>query len=160
MFGNHKVNQIDHTSLEIAKAIWELFQISYQVEAELLALSVFPPLSRRVESIRECGSDFLGVKEDEKLIAAIEISKQEDALLINSLVVNPNYFRQGLATALVQQVLEDNASGIVRVCTATKNLRALSFYKKLGFVESGCFSCCDDIERVELKKTLRLSKPS
>jgi ribosomal protein S18 acetylase RimI-like enzyme len=154
MLVNHSVEKLDHTSPEVAETIWQLFQLAYRVEADLLGVSSFPPLKRSRESIGNSDAEFLGVWEGKVVIAAIEISRLEDTMLIDSLVVNPEYFRQGLAKALFKQVLKNKPGEEIRVYTADKNLHALSLYKKLGFVESGNLGSTDSIDRIELKRSV------
>ncbi|MBM88504.1 MAG: GNAT family N-acetyltransferase [Gammaproteobacteria bacterium] len=150
MFVNYFVEKLDHTSSEVAKKIWELFQLGYQVEADLLQIRQFPPLERSCANIGMNDSEFFGIWVHKVLIASIEISKVETTLLIDSLVVNPEYFRQGFATALLTQVLNKFSCEEFRVNTAAKNVHALALYKKVGFVESGSQVYRDSIECIEL----------
>ena len=45
------IKQINNTNVSISYKIYNLFQLSYKKEADILKVTNFPPLSRRVDDI-------------------------------------------------------------------------------------------------------------
>ncbi|MCA9838380.1 MAG: GNAT family N-acetyltransferase [Trueperaceae bacterium] len=117
-----------------AAAIYELMQASYKEEARLLGLSEFYPLRRTAKDIARSSNRFLGLLGEKELRALCELEQVgERSLVIASLVVHPDAFRQGLASRLINYVLEYEPFDHLEVSTAEKNLPATQLYQKLGF---------------------------
>ncbi|MCP5047578.1 MAG: GNAT family N-acetyltransferase [bacterium] len=117
-----------------AGQIYGLFQASYPIEAELMGVTDFPPLNRGVKDILNSSTRFFGSVQGNTLVAAIEIDQIEDRKFnIDSLVVSPGCFRQGLGSRLLSWTLEELAWQAVTVSTASANIPAIRLYQKLGF---------------------------
>ena len=137
--------RLDHSRFEVAQQIWDLMQRSYRVEAELIAADDFPPLRRSVKNIQASAASFVAVTEAGLPIAVAELGTWEGAagegkplavyLSIESFVVSPDRFRQGVGAALLQAILAREASGRVVVDTALSNRPGISFYQSNGFVQ-------------------------
>jgi ribosomal protein S18 acetylase RimI-like enzyme len=54
---------------------------------------------------------------------------------VASLVVTPQFQRQGIGAALMGSVVATHGSGAITVQTGVKNLPALSLYARAGFTE-------------------------
>ncbi|WOH36376.1 N-acetyltransferase [Thalassotalea fonticola] len=129
------IQKLDNFNKEIAKQIFTVFQNSYKVEAQLIGTLDFPPLLRSAKDIENSKTLFYGFFENECLAAIIEIAIEDKRLEINSLTVDPSYFRKGIANQLISHILEviDFSEAIVE--TAVANIPAINLYKKHGFVE-------------------------
>lgn len=124
-----------------APQIHRLFQRDYAVEAKLINVRDFPPLLRSCREIQEAKSEFFGIRSEAELRAG--------------LVVDPDYFRLGLACLLLEHVMSVFPDRALRVETATANLPAMALYASLGFVERGEYAKTDGLRmsRLEMKRT-------
>jgi ribosomal protein S18 acetylase RimI-like enzyme len=97
----------------------------------------FPPLECKVEEVQMTDEAFLAAFISEELVGAASVWPDPEGLGMNiaSLVVAPQFQRQGIGTALMASVLATHGSGEVTVQTGAKNLPALSLYARAGFVE-------------------------
>ncbi len=135
------------------KSIVRLFRRSYRVEADILGLDDFPPLRRSVEDFQVCGHEFVGAFADDQLAAAVELSwTTPSCLSLDSLVVDPDFFRRGLARSLIQEVLAAKAWEKVVVETAVGNEPAINLYSSLGFRETNRFWVTKTIEKVAFER--------
>jgi ribosomal protein S18 acetylase RimI-like enzyme len=129
------ISILDHENQLIAEKIYSVFQVSYAVEAELLGAVDFPPLKRSVNDFLKSKTSFFGYFRGEKVIAIIEIEPFPSVFHICSLVVDPDYFRQGIAKELLSfsfKLLENNT---ITVETGLANNPAIQLYKSFGFQE-------------------------
>ena len=63
-------------------------------------------------------------------------------ILIQDILVYPNYQRQGIGTALLRAVL-DRYSDVRQVQLATDNTpKTIAFYRSLGFLDFSEIGCC------------------
>ena len=129
------IKKLDNSNEEVADQIFTIFQNSYKIEAQLIGVIDFPPLLRSAKAIEDTKALFYGFSENECLAAIIEVVIEDKHLKIDSLTVDPNYFRKGIANKLISYVLEiiDFSDAIVE--TAVVNIPAINLYKKHGFVE-------------------------
>ena len=93
---------------------------------------------------------FYGFREGECLAAVIEVDIGDKRLEIDSLTVEPKYFRQGLADKLLRYVLEAFEFTKAVVETAVLNEPAVNLYKKHGFVEFKRWTPSHGIEKLAL----------
>ncbi len=130
------ISKLDHTSVETAEHIRAVFQLSYAVEAKLLKAENFPPLKRKLNEFVASETIFYGYRKTEFLAAVIEIKERDNSIHIQSLVVDPAYFRKGLASELIQYVLQNHPSEIVTVETGLANEPAKQLYRSFGFTDT------------------------
>ncbi|QZY86279.1 GNAT family N-acetyltransferase [Exiguobacterium acetylicum] len=113
----------DHASL------LEVQRRAYQIEAALLNATDFPPLRETIDEIDvEAPIGFVYVIDDD-MVGAVTINDGT----ITRLVVDPPYFRQGIAQSLLHHVMERHHTR--HVMTGARNLPALSLYTRFGFTE-------------------------
>lgn len=129
------IKMLDHCSEDVAMQIHDIFQESYQVEAELVGAKEFPPLQRGVPHIRAAKSNFLGLWIASELAAVIEYTYGGAQLSIDSLVVRPQYFRRGLASQLLQSLLSRHYWHTADVETAADNIPAIALYERIEKVQ-------------------------
>ena len=129
------IAKLDNQNIKTSKKIRSVFQASYAVEAKILKAVEFPPLKRTLEEFLSSQNDFFGFWKNEALAAVIEIKINDNWIHIQSLVVNPKYFRQGLAQQLIDFVLDHFDSETFMVETGLANNPARKLYEKFGFKE-------------------------
>lgn len=127
--------QLDHTQKPVAERIRQLFQASYAVEAKLLEAEDFPPLKRPLERFTGSKNDFYGYEKDGVLAGTVEVDPSGEAVHIQSLVVHPEFFRQGIGRALVEYVLNTYNRPAFTVETGLGNAPATALYQAMGFKE-------------------------
>ena len=113
----------DHASL------LEVQRRAYQIEAALLDATDFPPLCETIDEIDvEAPIGFVYVIDDD-IVGAVTIADGT----ITRLIVDPAYFRQGIAQSLLRYVFEHSLAK--HVMTGARNLPALTLYGRFGFME-------------------------
>jgi len=127
------IEELQNNQIDVARQIRSIFQVSYKVEAQLLNASDFPPLKRTLESFLESGNKFYGFIEDEKYKGIVEIKSDKNCTLIRSLVVDPQFFRKGIASHLLNFTLSKFDSKLFVVETGLNNFPAIKLYEKFGF---------------------------
>ncbi len=144
------ITKLDNSDEKVANLIFTVFQRSYQIEAQLIGAVDFPPLFRSVKNIEDSRTQFYGFIENECVAAVIEIVIEDHHLDINSLTVDPNYFRKGIADKLISFVLSEIDFSEAVVETAVVNLPAINLYKKHGFIEFKRWTPSHGIRKVAL----------
>ena len=129
------IKRLKNNDLEIAKKIRSVFQLSYKVEANILNATDFPPLKRPLENYVNSNTAFFGYLKNQKLAGVIEIEHNNNFTHINSLVVDPVFFRQGIARKLMEYVFNTFDSKLFVVETGLENGPATKLYKKFDFKE-------------------------
>jgi len=152
------IKEIDNANERVANQIFTVFQNSYKVEAQLIGALDFPPLLRSAKDIENSKTQFYGFIENKCLAGVIEVSLKGKYLDIDSLTVDPSYFRKGIANKLISYVLGafDFSEAIVE--TAVVNLPAINLYKKHGFVEFKRWTPSHGIEKLALSVSCSLTR--
>jgi ribosomal protein S18 acetylase RimI-like enzyme len=121
--------------LAIASEILAVQIAAYRVESALIGISDFAPLNSTVEEIASSVDAFVGVHLADRLVAVarIEALPGHPAAEIASLVVHPEFHRQGIGRLLLLHVIETHGANGLRVATAEHNEPALGLYRQLGF---------------------------
>ena len=129
------IKKLDHTNQAIATKMRIVFQESYAIEAKLLNAINFPPLQRPLQSYIESTTTFFGYHIKDEIVGIIEVSPKEKTTHINSLVVSPHFFRQGIGRDLMDYILQNFSSKVFTVETGLENIPASTLYKNFGFKE-------------------------
>jgi ribosomal protein S18 acetylase RimI-like enzyme len=145
------IQKLDHTNLAIATKMRVVFQESYAVEAKLLNAVNFPPLQRPLEGYTKSKTTFFGYHIKEIIVGIIEVSTIEKATHINSLVVSPHYFRQGIGRQLMKYVLQDFSSKVFTVETGLKNIPASKLYTSFHFKEVKQWDTDHGVRKIRFK---------
>ncbi len=137
----------------MALKIREVFQASYAVEAKLLkAEKNFPPLKRPLAGYIESDNSFYGYHEGVALAAVIEIKEANESTHIQSLVVDPVFFRKGIASKLLRFLFENFDSEVFTVETGAANNPAIKLYERFGFSLAKKWMTEFGIEKVAFEK--------
>ncbi len=129
------IKSIDPKAHGNSEKLYQLFQASYAVEAELLKAVNFPPLQRTPADFRSSETDFYAFWKDDSLAGAVELLRTERHLHVQSLVVDPRFFRQGIGRQLMNFVLDSLEASIYMVETGLDNGPATKLYLNLGFTQ-------------------------
>lgn len=146
------IQTLEHTKQKTALEIRSVFQVSYAIEAELLKATNFPPLQRLLGSFINSNNTFYGYFKDDKLVAVTEILHDNKTTHIQSLVVHPHFFRQGIAQKLIDFTFKTYNSPLITVETGADNLPACQLYVKMGFTETRKWMTEHDIVKVGFEK--------
>jgi len=147
--------QLDNSKHEMAYDMKKVFHDSYAVEAKLLKAEEFPPLKRTLEEYITTDTVFFGYFSDEKISAIVEIRSNGQITHIQSLVVSPEFFRQGIASDLMKFVLENFQTEEVFVETGVDNIPAIMLYEKFGFKQVKEWDTDCGIRKVKLVKLVK-----
>ena len=124
---------IDISNSKNAEDVLNIQIPSYKVEAEIIGSYEIPPLKDTVYTLQHCGETFFGYYENEELCGVISIKVDGDGVDIHRLIVHPNHFRKGIAQMLLNFIETKFHGETIKVATGSKNIPAVSFYKKNGF---------------------------
>jgi len=144
--------KIDNKRNQIALEIRRIFQASYAIEAKMLKAIDFPPLKRTISQFIDSNSEFYAYYMKQNIAGLIEISSNQSITHIQSLVVYPKYFRQGIGKKLVMFVLDTYTSTDFTVETGIDNHPAIKLYISLGFEEQHQWDTDHGVRKVRFKK--------
>ncbi len=148
------IKKLQHTNIKTATEIRAVFQVSYAVEAKLLNAVDFPPLKRPLENYIHSDTLFFGYRKNEELAGVIEINHTTNFTYINSLVVTPKFFRQGIAKQLMEFVFNTFDSNLFMVETGVDNEPATKLYKKFGFKEVKQWDTGHGVRKIKFERKL------
>lgn len=150
------ITKLFHSNPIIAQSIYTVFQESYAVEAEILNVIDFPPLKRPLGNFIDSDSTFYGFLVDDELAGVIEITAEETHISIESLVVKPSFFRQGIAQQLMQFAFKTHRVKKYIVETGLANEPAIKLYSKLGFVEVDQWDTDFGLRKIKFERTIKM----
>jgi ribosomal protein S18 acetylase RimI-like enzyme len=148
------IKKLDHTNSSIAEKIRTVFQDSYTVEAQLLKATDFPPLQRSLENFIKCDTTFLGIFKSGELAGVIEVDTKGTITHIQSLVVHPKFFKQGIAQTLLEFVFTTYDSALFTVETGVENGPATQLYQKFGFTEVKQWDTDHGVRKIRFEKRI------
>ncbi|WP_214807178.1 MULTISPECIES: GNAT family N-acetyltransferase [unclassified Exiguobacterium] len=136
------IRRLKQTDFE---ALFALQKRAYQIEAELIGTTDFPPLRQTsAELMREAPLGYVLTSES-RLIGCLTFSDRT----ITRLIVAPDFFRQGVASRLLRHALE--AEDLQFVSTAKMNAPAIALYHQFNFIEDAT-TVRQDIVLAHLKR--------
>jgi len=142
------IQKLNSKNQNAAETIRSVFQASYAIEAKLLKATDFPPLKRTAEEFLDSKNVFYGFYKEEKLAGVVEVKAEEKNTHIQSLVVHPNFFRQGIASTLVQFVLETYTTKTITVETGLANEPAKDLYYGFHFKKVREYDTTNGIRKI------------
>ena len=147
------IRKLEHSVKVNAENIRNVFQVSYKIEAKLLGARNFPPLSRSIQSFINSANAFYGFYTNKRLVAVLEMKKEPDSMLIQSLVVHPDFFRRGIARKLIEFILQKFDSNQFTVETGKDNDPARKLYESFGFQLVKTYIAEENITKVRYEKS-------
>jgi ribosomal protein S18 acetylase RimI-like enzyme len=148
------IQRLQNNKIEISKKIRAVFQVSYKVEAKLLKATNFPPLKRPLEDYVISKNMFFGYLKNKELFGVIEFDHNNSYTLIRSLVVDPIFFRQGIARKLMEFTFNNFDSNLFVVETGVENVPASKLYIKFGFIEVNQWNTDHGIRKIKFEKKI------
>jgi ribosomal protein S18 acetylase RimI-like enzyme len=148
------IKQLVHNDRAVSIEMQTVFQASYAIEAQLLNAIDFPPLKRKLETYINSENVFFGYLVGQKIAGIIEIDQSLDAIHIQSLVVHPTFFRQGVARHLLESLFNTHKPPFFTVETGLENGPAIALYKKFGFREVKQFDTDHGIRKICFKRKI------
>jgi ribosomal protein S18 acetylase RimI-like enzyme len=148
------VIKINNKETKIAEEIRAIFQVSYAVEAEILKAVDFPPLKRTVSQFVNSNSEFYAYYLTRNIAGVIEIDNHQDISHIQSLVVDPKYFRKGIGKKLIQFILDTYKTKLFTVETGIDNQPAIKLYESFGFQELKQWDTNHGIRKIRFEKRI------
>lgn len=123
------ITRLDPVDLPAAERLVALQRAAYAVEAAIIGTDVIPALRETAEDLAAANLRILG--EPRGFVA---YAREGDLVDIHRLVVDPDAFRRGVATRLLD-ALDDEEPDAARqiVSTAAANAPALALYARRGF---------------------------
>ncbi|MBT2669665.1 GNAT family N-acetyltransferase [Streptomyces sp. ISL-14] len=125
-----KIRDLDS---DYGQQLFKLQKEAYKVEADIIGFADIPPLLETYEQFIHCHETFLCYLKGDALAGAISFSKENGQMLICRMVVHPDYFRQGIANALLHALQLQGDWEKISVSTGKMNLPARNLYEKNGF---------------------------
>lgn len=130
------MKNITQASLQDAVSILELQKLAYQSEAQLYGDFCIPPLIQTLDELKSdfAGKVFLKVQIEDRVIGSVRGYQAGDTCYVERLIVHPNHQRQGIGTALMNQ-LELCFEQVQRfeLFTGNKSERNIQLYRRLGY---------------------------
>ena len=148
------VIKINNKETKIAEEIRAIFQVSYAVEAKILKAVDFPPLKRTISQFLNSHSEFYAFFIIKNIAGIIEIDSHDDLTHIQSLVVDPKYFRKGIGRKLVQFTLDNYRSKLFTVETGIDNQPAIKLYESFGFQEREQWDTKHGVRKIRFEKRI------
>ncbi len=130
-----QIKEIDIRDAEVAKQVYDLQQLAYKVEADLIKNDKIPYLTQGLSDLMRTENEtFLAYLDDEERIMAV-FSYQiinDGVLDVHRFMVHPSLFRQGVGSLLIDYAMEHNLLRKIIAQTGAKNTPAIEFYKRNG----------------------------
>lgn len=120
-----------------AVALLRLQHTSYAREAELLGDDRIPPLQEDEIGLTAWRGRWVTAWDGVELVGAIAWREEDDVVEIEKIMVSPSAMRQGIASALLGQVLDRVPEREVAVAAGRENAPAVALYAKHGFRPAG-----------------------
>jgi ribosomal protein S18 acetylase RimI-like enzyme len=152
----NEIRALKITDQSVAERVLELQHASYRIEAELTGFPDLPPLLETWQELAESGEVFFGAFSGDALAGAISYKLHGTVLDVHRVMVDPDFFRRGIARALVEFVesQEPDAKRAI-VSTGKQNAPAVSLYLKLGFRAVGDLEVAPGLWITRFEKLLR-----
>lgn len=142
------IQKLKSKDQNIAETIRSVFQASYAIEAKLLNATDFPPLKRTLKEFLDSKNAFYGFYKEKILAGVVEVKAEKSNTHIQSLVVDPNFFRIGIGSALVQFVLDNYNTKTFTVETGLANEPAKDLYYRFHFKKVREYDTTNGIRKI------------
>jgi len=152
---NVLIKKINIADPQIAEEVLSVQIPSYEAEAELINFYNLPPLKDTIKSLKQSGETFYGYYINDILSGVISFKIENNILDIHRLFVHPGHFRKGIANYLLEYVqVNEKDFDMITVSTGSKNVPAINFYKKSGFIKNKEIIVDDGLSLAILEKRI------
>ncbi len=133
----------------------EIQQKAYRIEAALIEFDGIPALTETADNLRAAQEIFDGYFVENNLAGVVSYALEGQTLDIGRLVVHPDYFRRGIASALLNHIeqVEPTASRII-VTTGARNTPACNLYLRHGYIQIETFTIADVLTMAKFEKLI------
>lgn len=147
------IQKLNNFQPAVAEKTRNVFQVSYAVEAKILKAVDFPPLKRPLEKYIDTDTEFYGYLLNDEIVAVAELRFHPDFIHIQSLVVHPDHFRKGIASQMMDFILNSFADcPRFMVETGVDNKPASDLYRKFGFYEIHQWDTDHGVRKIRFEK--------
>ena len=127
---NYKL--IKSSSDDIEKLINYKKKIIYEY-AKDLSESEINDINNYVEDkVPKLINNYFNIVVDDKIVGCLLLTDIDDGILLDEIFLEEEYRNKGIGTDIIKNVISNNA--IIYLWVYKENLKAVSLYKKLGFV--------------------------
>ncbi|MBB6283912.1 GNAT family N-acetyltransferase [Geobacillus subterraneus] len=149
------IRELDMADSDAAIKVLRLERRAYAVEAQIIGSMALPPLRDTVDTLQQCGERFFGYFRDGRLVGAIAYERDGQALHLCRLIVAPDCFRQGIASALLDFVIkQETPISEIIATTGSRNVPAVRFYERHGFYATERIQTPEEIELTTFVKEI------
>ena len=104
----------------------------YEYEKNLTAEEIEKINSYINSKVRELINDYFIIMVYNKIVGCLLLTNKDDGILIDEIYLEEEYRSQNIGTSIIKDILNNN--DIVYLRVHKDNKRAISLYKKLGFI--------------------------
>ena len=151
------ITRVDNAKNKVAKKLYRIWQDSYVIEKGILKAKKFPPLERNVGDFMDSKNHFYALLTKNDFLGVIEIDHNTSTTHIQSLVVDPAHFRQGIASQLLNKTFKIYKSSKYTVETGLDNNPAKQLYIKMGFKKIQVWQTSYGIKKIRMQKTIKFN---
>ena len=149
--------RVNNVKNKVAKKLYEIWQKSYLIEKKILNTKKFPPLERNLEDFKISKNHFYAILTKDDFLGVIEIDHNTNSTHVQSLVVDPIYFRKGIASKLLNKIFEIYKSSTYTVETGFNNNPAKQLYIKMGFKKIQVWNTYYGVKKIRMQKTIKFN---
>jgi ribosomal protein S18 acetylase RimI-like enzyme len=147
------------SDIEVARRVLEIQRASYQVEADLVGYDAIPVLHETLDELQAQPLIFLGVSSNHVLAGLLGYRRDGDLVDIDRLAIDPAFFRRGLATKLMRELLvREREARRFTVSTGFGNAPALALYARFGFAVIGTDEPAPGVRTVQLARDAQAAR--
>ena len=128
-----QIRKFDQQNTAELNQVYAIQKAAYRVEAEIIGALVFPPLHGTRQELANSKDEGFVCLHDNRPSGAIFLEMTTDSVLISKLIVTPEFFRRGIAKALISHCLALYPVAAFEVGTGSANYPALQLYRSFGF---------------------------
>ncbi|OKP86270.1 histone acetyltransferase [Paenibacillus helianthi] len=155
----NKIMKLDLQDGGTLSELWSLQHKAYRLEAEIIGFHEIPPLLETRDMLSRSEELFYGSFDDHgDLMGAVAVLEESPGkLTVTRMMVNPDFFRQGVAGKLLEYIFDlyqDMEQFIVS--TGKLNVPAVTLYTKHGFIPAGVEEVAPGVELIEFHRNGRL----
>jgi ribosomal protein S18 acetylase RimI-like enzyme len=146
-----RIEALDLSDRPTAARVVEIQRAAYAVEAALIGFDGIPARSATLENLLATAMRFewSGIRSAGTVVAAMAVSMESGMCDIDRLVVDPGWFRRGLARALLSALPTGVA---VTVSTGSANGPGIALYEGMGFVAESVETVAPGLEVTHLRR--------